>query len=134
MERASRGCTRIDLPPVTWDVDATRLQHYVGRDPDWSLGKAAKYDEPGEDNEGGCPGGWRFGRFGYLVSRYGRRRTENGDRVRNPNFDRIADGNPVLADAVQYFEAEQERCIAYCHRKAAEKMRQESEARRNKQR
>jgi len=121
MERASRGCTRVDLPPVAWDVDVTRLGHYLGRAGDASLGSEAKHDEPGEDPEEGCPGGWRFAQFGYLVSRYGRRRTEHGDRVRNPNFDAIALENPVLADAVLLFEHEEERCLAYCARKAAEK-------------
>lgn len=126
MERASRGCTRVDLPPVKWDVDVTRLQHYIGGAPDRSEGgKAAKYDEPPEDLAEGCPGGWRYARFGYLLSRYGRRRTDTGDRVQSHNFDRIAQENSVLADAVLYFEAEQERCIAFCQRKANEKSLQD---------
>lgn len=91
---------------------------------------AQRHDEPGEDPEEGCPGGWRYAQFGYLVQRYARRRTRDGNRVANPNFDRIADENPVMADAVMLFEYEQERCIAYCERKAAEQTRREIEARR----
>jgi len=123
---------------VRWDVDATRLGWHLGRSPTAEtiaeLGPAAarKHDEPGEDPEEGCPGGWRYARFGYLVSRYARRRTRDGARVPSPNFDAIALENPVLADAVQYFEHEQERCLAYCTRKSIEAARHEAEQRRRK--
>ena len=123
---------------MAWDVDATRLAWHLGRSPSpetiREIGPAAarRHDEPGEDPEEGCPGGWRYARFGYLVQRYARRRTSTGDRVANPNFDRIAAENTVLADAVMLFEAEQERCLAYCERKAAEQRRRELEAERKK--
>ena len=64
------------------------------------------------------------------MQRYARRRTQGGGRVPSPNFDSIALENPVLADAVLYFEHEQERCLAFRARKAAEAARREAEQRR----
>lgn len=133
LERASRGCTRPDLPEVAWDVDETRLHHYVGRAPsrevvaELGATAAARHDEPGEDPADGCPGGYRYAAFGYSVVPNARDRTKDGGRVPSPLFDRACRDNPVMEAAIHYFEFERERRIAYCARKAAEQRRVDAE-------
>ena len=126
IERASRGCTRTDLPPVEWDIDPILLSRYVGRRSEF------KHDEPGEDIEEGCPGGWRYARFGHSVVPNARRRTETGDRVHLPLYDRWCAKDLVMEQAINYFESEQERCIAHINSKRAEKMREEAAQRAQK--
>lgn len=98
-ERIARGCTRADLPPVPWDVDADRIAFHLG-----AAGRGA------EPVEHGCPGGYQRAWFVWSLDRYMRRRTAQGDRVSNPHLDRSTDF--LVVDAVLYMEREEERCRA----------------------
>lgn len=96
-ERIARGCTRADLPPVEWDVDADRISFNVGA-----------HDGQAEPIEHGCPGGYQRAPMFGSIDRYIRRRDSNGGRVANPHLDRCDDF--LVLDAVLYYEAEQEAC------------------------
>lgn len=134
LERAARGCTRDDLPPVEWDVSADRLGHYLGRPADRSLeGQVfGSWEEPSEDFEEGCPGGWRRTAFVDSVVRHSRKRTKDGNRVGNPFFDRIED--ELLLAAVLCFEAQEDACVSYFERAQAEQRRAELERQRREAR
>lgn len=96
-ERAARGCTRIDLPPVEWDVDAERIAFHVG-----GRGRQA---EPPED---GCPGGYQRSGLVCSLDRFFRQRDDHGGRISNPHLDRCDDF--LVVDAVLFTEAEENRC------------------------
>jgi hypothetical protein len=96
-ERIARGCTRTDLPPVEWDVDADRIAFNVGA-----------RDRGAEPVADGCPGGYQRSVLVGSIDRYYRRRDDHGGRVANPHLDRIDDF--LVLDAVLYREAEEERC------------------------
>lgn len=120
--RASRGCTHPDLPPVEWDgpdVLAIKLGVFLGRaqaidqkdaprkrwqSPDW-------WKEPPDPIEDGCPAGWMISPFARSLRPYLRRREDNGGRVPNPRFDALDDR--VAQDAVLAFEEHQEHLVAY---------------------
>lgn len=129
-ERASRACSRVDLPEVLWDVIPSRLTaFYMGRH-----GSPSLVGEPGINNwqhppevvSEGCPGGWYQGNpFVDTVLKYVRRRIEGGGRV--PNHRRDACTDRIILEAAEYFENEQERCIDHRNdliRKKMEKERQ----------
>lgn len=120
----------MDLPPVEWDVEPSRLAHYLGRPKDRALEGAIVYgtwEYPPEDAEDGCPGGWRRSPMvGPIIARV-RRRTQDGGRVPNPFFDRIDDD--VLLTAVLAFEAHEDAAMAYMQRSWAEEQRRRNKAR-----
>lgn len=132
--RRGRGCTRVDLPLVPWDVDARELYQrpsvnhsdgdgvhwrgtglYFGRWPDRTLdgrdelGIRYDWEEPIEPAEDGCPAGWARSPFVDSVTRYARHRTETGNRVENPFFNQAS---WQAQEAAMYLETEQERWAA----------------------
>lgn len=133
-ERRARGCTRIDLPAVQWDVDVTRFRVHQGRnaDPDldpsvWKIRRETPnalhqpwWRTPGEDPEGGCPGGWIRCGFIESLTPYLRKRTEGGGRVQNMRTDRCDDR--LVLDAVLYFEDCQESRVGYGEQLRAKNM------------
>lgn len=134
-ERQVRGCTRVDLPDVKWEVDAARLRVHMGRqaDPDldpapWGLrdGSRNSLDQPwwrtpGEEPSEGCPGGWIRSEIVESLMPYIRRRTEQGGRVQNMRLDQCDDR--LVMDAVLYFEQCEERRIGYQQSLISQKMR-----------
>ena len=119
--RAQRGCTRVDLPRVEWDIDLKKLLLEPTRRADIFFGQERKITEDErrrirrvssginpekiEDPEQGCPAGWYYTRFVNSVFPYLRRRTSSGGRVDNPRFNAAP---PVVQRAVLYFEDQQE--------------------------
>lgn len=107
--RQLRGCTRADLPPVSWDQmdpeDATAF--YFGRDyddADPGFGTPAK---PTELAREGCPAGYARAPFVVSLTRFYRRPAGDGQRVANPRLDRCTDD--LVLDAIAYWEAEEGR-------------------------
>lgn len=130
--RALRGCTRVDLPPVEWDVDVGQVRAYMGRpfDPDDPVfdvvgpdGRRFPVDpdHPPEEPRDGCPGGWYRTPYVDSVLVYLRTRAENGARNQNHYLDATTDRR--VLDAVYYVEREQERVFAYRAERLAEEMR-----------
>lgn len=116
--RTAYGCTRSDLPPVRWDVQAIRLRSggWMGRralpaDTRLQGGIPVNPAEPFEDPLEGCPGGWYRSRFTDSVLAFARRRTEGGGRVSNPFFDRCED--ELVLQLVLYLEHQQEAFEAW---------------------
>jgi hypothetical protein len=121
--RSKRGCTRIDLPPVAWDVDANAIHRggWMGRHPITAaqadaqaargtrIKVAPKY--PTEDPDDGCPAGWYRSLFVASLYPYLRRRDSNGNRVANLMLDRTDDD--VIVQLAMLAEDEQERWEAY---------------------
>lgn len=112
--RSERGCTRVDLPPVPWHVNAQaiRREGYMGRSrlaPGTTLedGLPVRWKEPFERPSDGCPGGWYRSRFEASIEPFLRMRAEGGQRVSNPLFDRCED--ELVIALVLYLELEQER-------------------------
>lgn len=68
-------------------------------------------DAAWEDPDDGCPAGWRLSGYGLSLIPYLRRRLEDGARVPNPLHDRLSDD--AMFQALNYYEHEQERCIAH---------------------
>ncbi len=118
-EREQRGCTRADLDPVPWDVDISRMFHYMGREDCHEYngklyhGHQVDYRYMPEDPDDGCPGGWYRCRYIYSLMPYFRLRTQSGDRVENLHLRHIT--NSRIIEAVHYFEGEREAAIAYWH-------------------
>lgn len=108
-ERALRGCTRADLPAVEWDVEAERIGFYHGRSRDHERPGLGTAERPSELPENGCPGGYQRARLLGSLSRFYRRRTDDGNRVASPFFDKCDDW--LVHTAVMYLEREEERCI-----------------------
>jgi hypothetical protein len=120
------GCTRPDLPPITWQIRRRALltrpkanpincSIYFGRYPDPALEGTEDLikvhpEYPHEPTADGCPGGWYRTAYMDSVFPYLRRRTTAGGRVDNPRF--TGAGWQVQA-AVMYFEHEEERWHAY---------------------
>ena len=129
--RAGRGCTRPDLPPVKWDVDARRLfaprrEHdastYLGRPGDPALEGAVdlapvNHELPHEETAGGCPGGWYRTAFCSSVLTYARRRTDGGGRVDHGLLEGL---DPQIWAAIRELEREEERAHAYVSERARE--------------
>ena len=136
--RRGRGCTRVDLPIIGWEMTARELYQlptinhgdgdgvhwrghgtYFGRFPDRKLegarelGIRVDWEEPIEPAEDGCPAGWARSPFVNSVWRYVRRRTKDGNRVANPFFDRAT---WQAQEAAMYLEEEQERWNDYRQR------------------
>lgn len=126
--RRAKRCSRIDLPPVDWDVDVRALYSgqlkrgrgiYHGRYPDKTIddldgiGIGWPEDYPPESPDDGCPRGPAMGPFAASVMVYARRRTRDGGRVPNRFLDEQATPWQVW-EAVYYLEEEQERWHAYC--------------------
>ncbi len=109
--RALRGCTRVDLPDVEWEIDPEELGFYMGREADRRLHlKVSDWQRPGEDIDEGCPGGYQRAPLLGPLNRFYRRRTEGGGRVSNPFFDACDDA--LILSAILYLEHEEER--AHC--------------------
>lgn len=115
--RAARGCTRIDLPQVEWDVSAGLLRRgYMGRGPlppgvTMEEGHRLNPRKPLERLSDGCPGGWYRSRFVWGLDRYMRVRVEGGQRVSNPLLDRCEDD--FILQCERLYVQEQERAAAY---------------------
>lgn len=114
--RAARGCTRLDLPQVEWDVSASLLRRgYMGRAPMPGVseeeGHRISWKHPLERPSDGCPGGWYRSRFVWSLNHYFRERVEGGQRVPNPLLDRCDDDFVLLCERV--YVREQERAAAY---------------------
>jgi len=96
---------------------------YMGRDPlgpgDQAIELGIELDpkEPFEPSANGCPGAWYRAAFVDSVWPLTRRRDGNGGRIQNPRFD-AADW--FAQEAALYFEAEEERALAYLERKRFE--------------
>lgn len=112
--RSERGCTRDDLPPVPWHVNAQaiRREGYMGRNrlaPGTVLedGMQVRWKQPLERATDGCPGGWYRSRFVASLIPFMRMRVQGGQRVSNPLFDRCDD--ELVIALVLYHEIEQER-------------------------
>lgn len=120
--RAARGCTRLDLPPVTWGVDERLVRlvgAYTGRqelccDAERDGTSQQRQHPPGEDPAEGCPAGWRWNAFTIAFDPYIRMRTTTGGRVSNPLLDRCDD--PLIHALVVQYERDHERCIAHRHK------------------
>lgn len=88
---------------------------YVGRRPEPDAtpipGLRNPKDGAWEEPSHGCPAGWRRSVYVASLRPYMRTRTQTGDRVPNPLFDRC--GDPAIWAAVQLYEDEEERCLAY---------------------
>lgn len=117
-ERARRGCARIDLEPVRWDVDAKKLRSggWMGRAPlpptvRRLAGIEINPEQPFEDPTEGCPASWSRSRFVHSVMPFVRRRAEGGARVPNPFFDRCDD--ELVLELVLYLEEQQEAFEAW---------------------
>ncbi len=111
-ERSRRGCTRVDLPPVPWDVEAKAIHRagWMGRDPvreSTQCGVTINPRMPTEDPREGCPGGWYRSNTIASLSPYLRRRDSHGGRVPNPMLDRTDD--EVLLQLAMLFEEYSER-------------------------
>jgi len=95
----------------------------MGRDPlgpddaTTELGIELDPAEPFEPSANGCPGAWYRAAFVDSVWPLTRRRDGNGGRIQNPRFD-SADWQ--AQEAALYFEAEEERALAYLERKRFE--------------
>lgn len=114
--RAARGCTRIDLPAVEWDVAPNLVRRgYMGRHPMPGVreeeGRRISWRRPLERPSNGCPGGWYRSRFVWSLDRYFRIRVEGGQRVPNPLLDRCEDDFVLLCERI--YVQEQERAVAY---------------------
>lgn len=112
--RAGQHCTLIDF-----DGEWTGT-HWSGAFLEW-YGRKPAYDipakrlaetapnrsqeRPSEDPAEGCPGGWYRNRFAQSFNRYRRGRTEAG-RIDNPRIHK--DTAPLILEAVEFFEAEEE--------------------------
>lgn len=119
---------------MAWDVDVSRLGHYLGRYRERSLeGKVTfgSWEYPSEDIEQGCPAGWRMSPLVNSVLPHVRKRTENGDRVSSPYFDRIVNDETLLK-AVLYYEHEEDRAIANWRNEISEDMRSKAKDAANK--
>jgi hypothetical protein len=88
---------------------------YMGRRPEPGLthiaGRRINPQLPLDDPADGCPGAWSRCRFVLSLLPYLRRRTENGDRVANPLYDRCED--EFIWACVAIVEDEQERHIEH---------------------
>lgn len=122
--RSKHGCTRIDIPPAPWDVDAKALRRggWMGRSPlhaktkelcDVKVNPAMPFEEP----EDGCPGGWYRSQFVVSLLPYMRTRAEGGARNSNPLLDRCDD--ELVVQLVMYLEHEQERQQAWREEQAS---------------
>ncbi len=115
--RAARGCTRIDLPRVEWDVSPGVLTRsgYMGRPPCPGVtleeGRKINPRQPLERPSDGCPGGWYRSRFVWSLDRYFRLRADGGQRVPNPLLDRCEDEFVIACERIYLHE--QERAVAY---------------------
>lgn len=114
--RASRGCCRIDLPAVPWDVKPSLIRRaYMGRRPMPGVseeeGQRISWRAPLERPSDGCPGGWYRSRFVWSLARYLRERVEGGQRVPNPLLDRCSDDFVLLCERI--FVQEQERAASH---------------------
>ncbi len=114
--RSVRGCTRVDLAPVEWDVSAAQIRvGYMGRAPQPGLteeaGLRVNPKKPLESPEDGCPGGWYRSRFAWSLDPYIRIRAEGGQRVSNPLLEQCDD--ELILQLVNIYEREQERCHAH---------------------
>lgn len=117
-KRSALGCARIDLPPVAWHVDVTRIHSggHMGRAPAHPSMQPAGIkrwspQQPTEDPADGCPASWYRSRFIASVMPYLRRRDDNGNRVANLILERCDDD--LILQFVAYAEDEQERWESY---------------------
>lgn len=119
--REVRGCTRADLPPVSWanmdPEDATSF--YFGREPDDDTPGFGTPEKPTELACEGCPAGYARAPFVASLTRFYRRPTDDGDRVANPRLDRCHDD--LVLDAIAYLEGEEARADAERQRQWAAK-------------
>jgi len=152
--RRGRGCTRSDLPPISWEQSARELYQlptvnhadgdgvhwlghgtYFGRHPDRKiegskeLGIPVYWEHPIEPAADGCPAGWARSPYVDSVWRYVRRRTQDGNRVPNPFFDRAP---WQVQEAAMTFEDEQERWQSYRQEVDADRWRRADEEARRK--
>lgn len=123
MPREKRGCTRVDLPAVTWDIDANAIHRggWMGRAPisqadaDAQAAKGTRIKVspkyPTEDPTDGCPAGWYRSIFIASLYPYLRRRDAQGGRVANLMLERVEDD--VIVQLAMLAEEEQERWEAY---------------------
>jgi len=129
-----RGCTRVDLPPVKWDVDVGQVRAYMGRsfDPDNPVFEVVAPDgrrlpvdpdHPPEEPADGCPGGWYRTPYVESVLVYLRTRSEGGVLNQNHYLDATTDRR--VLDAVYYVERERERVFAYRAKRLADEMRKQ---------
>lgn len=104
------------MPPVRWDVDASKLNAagWMGRQAitaSTALSERANprhpLNYPRETPEHGCPGGWYRSVFVTSIYPYLRRRDDHGNRVQNLILDRCDDD--LILQLVAYAEDEQER-------------------------
>lgn len=114
--RAERGCTRIDIPPVEWDVAAVAIHRggWMGRAPvreTEQFGIKISPRHPTELPTEGCPGGWYRSRFVASVLPYMRRRDDHGGRVQNHLLDRADDD--LIYQLIAYAEEAQESSEAH---------------------
>lgn len=117
-KRSLLGCTRIDLPPVEWHVDVSRIHSggHMGRAPAHpsmqpSGVKRWNPKQPTEDPTDGCPAGWYRSIFIGSIYPYLRRRDDHGNRVANLLLDRCDDD--LILQLIAYAEEEQERWENY---------------------
>ena len=140
--RKARGCTRVDLPVVRWEIEERELRRvptispidttiYQGRYPvdEPPRGYGSK-DKPCEAWGDGCPGGWYRSDYVTSVIPYLRRRDDGGGRVRNPLFDNAA---WQVQQAAMHVEHHEERWHAEISELLAERARREDEKRKRKQ-
>ncbi len=119
--RALMNCTLPGYSPTKWR-SYKKLDVHMGRPPDYARegqGRGSAWMEPPEDIEHeGCPGGWYRSRFIGSVQRYIRRRASiDSARDSNPFLDRTED--PLVIEAVMYFEREQNAADAHYMKKRA---------------
>lgn len=121
-ERCVRGCSdsvdrerqaRLRCPIVPaarrrWHEPGGQLLVHMGGEFDETVGEP----EPSEPNDEGCPGGWYRTAFAASVRRYHRPVAEG---VYSPNLLLARCDDPLVHEAVTYFEHEQARHRAWAH-------------------
>jgi hypothetical protein len=81
-------------------------------------------DRAFEDPADGCPGGdQRCWFVQSLLALYYRRRDQQGNRVGSPRLDRCTD--PLILDAIAFFESEEQACTAFTHEAYMRKLDEE---------
>ncbi len=126
-KRSARACTLVGpgMPRVEAQPQLNALFEpgangtpYMGRPADRRLDGVVylnvlpvDWQHPVEDPAHGCPGAAYRSRWVDSLAPYLRRRTDTGDRVQNHLLDSCNDR--LIWEAVQYFEQEEERCVAY---------------------
>lgn len=126
-ERCVRGCNEpwdrdrqamFRCPVVAsarsrWRLPGSGFAVHMGADPDYDTDE----QEPHESTEDGCPGGWYRTRFILSVGRYTR---PCADGVYSPNLMLDRSDDPLVHEAVAYYEMQQSRHRQWAHEKIQE--------------